>query len=454
MAKTRPDAATIKCHWHERRKRIQNAATPKCPRHEESATREQSPPGEESTFPRCQTSRWKFHPMRALPLLLAGVALASFGCSWFSQSTRSQFDRSAAPHKSERPITPEFAPDRDDSQFKGAPVIPDPNAYLPPRISLGAPSFDPPPLATNTPRAVQSESVVAQTAVDPQWRDSFRSTQGRPIQTMQIGDGSVSVLVTASLAGDDPPSVETIDYLARLLASDPAYASGLKVTLVRNPNPDALAEHLSVNARGVDINRNFPSARFTAAPTSRTGPRPASEAETRALLRILGDERPQRVIHVRSKIQRRCLITTTDASISQFANLRQSANCDLTSFQGVYKAGSLEEFTTARLKADMVTIDIPAEEPNASSERGRLLLAAIHGGIAPDSLQRPPSNESDAPIAAQPSNRSGPATFTGKLESTTGPDGSRGYVQLLPPPPDEPAESGGDPRYFELPPAP
>ena len=390
--------------------------------------------------------------MRALPPLLAGVALASFGCSWFSQSTRTQFDRSA-PYKSGRPITPEFAPDSQSPGFEGAPFLPDPNAYVPPRIRLGAPTLDPPALAGTGPEAVAKEFSAATLPRDPQWTNSFASTAGRPIQTLQLGEGPLSVVVTASLAGDDPRSVETMDYLAKRLASDAALVAGLTVTLVRNPNPDAAAEHVSVNARGVDINRNFPSARFTAAPTTRTGPRPASEAETRALLRILGDERPQRVIHIRSDGRRRCLVTTTEAAVQQFASLRSSADCDLTSFEGVYKAGSLEEFAAVRLKAEMVTIDIPSGAPVAGPARDQLLISALHGGRAVGTPSDGDRFDGGSSIAAESSGVTGPATLTGDLEST-GPDGSRGYVQLLPPPPDEPVDRDEDPRYFELPPAP
>ena len=61
-------------------------------------------------------------------------------------------------------------------------------------------------------------------------------------------------------------------------------------------NPDGLAHHTRKNAHGVDPNRNYPYkwARLTG--NYYSGPRPASEPETRAMMRFLSTVKPAYVL--------------------------------------------------------------------------------------------------------------------------------------------------------------
>jgi murein peptide amidase A len=119
-----------------------------------------------------------------------------------------------------------------------------------------------------------------------------RSVQGRPIRAYRIGDVNepVRFLVVGAIAGDEPGGV---DAARDLLARRPA--RGVVMWVILTVNPDGLAAATRQNARGVDLNRNFPwhwralgrrGYRFYA------GPRPLSEPESRAVLAFILRIRP------------------------------------------------------------------------------------------------------------------------------------------------------------------
>jgi beta-N-acetylhexosaminidase len=91
----------------------------------------------------------------------------------------------------------------------------------------------------------------------------------------------VNVLVVGSIHGNETAGHAVIARLGRL-----APPAGVRLWLVRTSNPDGAALRTRQNARGVDLNRNFP---FRWAPVGRAfdthypGRAPASEPETRAL---------------------------------------------------------------------------------------------------------------------------------------------------------------------------
>jgi len=115
------------------------------------------------------------------------------------------------------------------------------------------------------------------------------SAQGREITATRVGaeDAPVRVLVVGDVHGNEPAGEAIV---ARLRS---ARVDGVAFWLVRTANPDGREANTRQNARGVDLNRNFPyrwarGARGTYFP----GPAAGSEPETKAIMRLVRRVRP------------------------------------------------------------------------------------------------------------------------------------------------------------------
>jgi hypothetical protein len=330
-------------------------------------------------------------------------------------------------------------------------------------VELGTPTVIAPEPA-NRSVARPATAPTAQSLPKVAWTSSYESTQRRPIETVRLGTGPEQIFVTGSLSGDDAASVQLIDALAGTITARPELIDGKSLLIVRNPNPDALAEHISVNTRGVNLNRNFPSVRFTAVPTQQTGPSPASEAETRIMLRLIGGFQPAVVVHLRSStLSQRPLVRATSPAAARLTDALSRNDADIDSFSGEFKAGSLEEFAATRLKADAILVEIPSRS-GKPSDYVDLMLSLLggkpaRGGSTPSPDSKPDQSSRTPPIAeTEPQTpvselSTSPATLTGAVEPD-GPDGKLGYVEILPPPPDAQVEDGIqlNSRFHELPP--
>ena len=116
--------------------------------------------------------------------------------------------------------------------------------------------------------------------------------EGRAIKVQVSGpaDAQARVLVVGSIHGSETAGHAVIRRLRALRVP-----GGVRVWTVRSVNPDGARRGSRQNARGVDLNRNFPHRwRRSGRPFSTyyTGPRPLSEPESRAVRRLVRRVRP------------------------------------------------------------------------------------------------------------------------------------------------------------------
>jgi len=110
------------------------------------------------------------------------------------------------------------------------------------------------------------------------------STLGQPIRAFVLGSGRPRILVVGCVHGDECAGSVVA---TRLLHANPPERGS--IWIVQSLNPDGHAARRRTNARGVDLNRNFPG---TWRPLPTAGRAPASEAETRVAMRLIRRLRP------------------------------------------------------------------------------------------------------------------------------------------------------------------
>jgi protein MpaA len=130
------------------------------------------------------------------------------------------------------------------------------------------------------------------------------SVKGTPLEAQVIGSSSGRpVLILAAIHGNEPTTANLSRGILKLLAEHPDLAEGQTVAVLAVANPDGLEARTRTNANKVDINRNFPAINWKTSLRKTSyynGPSPASEPETRALMKAVETLRPVRILTIHS----------------------------------------------------------------------------------------------------------------------------------------------------------
>ena len=128
--------------------------------------------------------------------------------------------------------------------------------------------------------------VALAVAADDRTIDAGESVRGRAIVAKRQGavDAPTRILAVGQIHGDEPGGLRVIETLRRMRVP-----RGVALWTVTSVNPDGARLRIRQNVRGVDLNRNFPRGWGGSQPGTRYygGPRPLSEPESRAALRLI-----------------------------------------------------------------------------------------------------------------------------------------------------------------------
>lgn len=138
-----------------------------------------------------------------------------------------------------------------------------------------------------------------ETAYRPEVRAIGKSVQERPLVAHRYGTpGGKVVVAIGSIHGHEKSGIRIARELGRQ-----AVPAGYELWVFDTVNPDGNKANTRQNARGVDLNRNFPALWKKQECPSRycSGKRPATEPETLALMELFTQIQPQLVVFYHSE---------------------------------------------------------------------------------------------------------------------------------------------------------
>jgi protein MpaA len=203
------------------------------------------------------------------------------------------------------------------------------------------------------------------------------SVEGRPIECCTIGRGSVVTLLLAGIHGNEPAGTPLLVRVMNELEHAEDLPADARVLVITIANPDGLADGTRSNARGVDLNRNFPADNWRGR-RSRGGETPLSEPEARALHQLILDEQPSLIVSIHQPLA--CIDYDGPARDLAF---EMATCCDLPVRKLGGQPGSLGSWAGQTLGIPIITLELPRIASNLNADElltryGDALLAAIH----------------------------------------------------------------------------
>jgi protein MpaA len=212
------------------------------------------------------------------------------------------------------------------------------------------------------------------------WTECGRSVEGRAIVLHEQGTGDSSVLVLGSMHGDEEAGGGVVVRLAEAMAGGMRDTLHRRLVFVPVVNPDGVQRGTRWNARGVDINRNFPTANWengNRKGIARHGTEPASEPETRLVMALIERYRPCLIITLHAALH----VVNYDGPGKAVAERIGALNgYPVSGSIGYPTPGSLGTYAGVERQIPIITLELPRVGAEEGWEQNREALLQVLRG--------------------------------------------------------------------------
>ena len=205
-----------------------------------------------------------------------------------------------------------------------------------------------------------------------------KSVEGTALTATILGDGPNVTLFFGAFHGNEPITDDMVNRLRDYLEANPQLLTGYRVILAPVVNPDGLSRGKRANARGVDLNRNFPGTWQKAATKARYNPGPsvASEPETQAVIKLIEEFQPSKIVSFHQPFH--TMNYTGEPGRRLAETMKKYNQYPITPDIGYPTPGSFGDYCGRKLKIAIVTYELPAQSADAAWKANRsAFLAAI-----------------------------------------------------------------------------
>jgi protein MpaA len=207
------------------------------------------------------------------------------------------------------------------------------------------------------------------------------SNEKRPIDLYLAGSGPETILILASIHGNEQAGTPLVYKLLETLRQRGDLLAGRRLLIIPAANPDGMARNTRENTYGIDLNRNFPAANREN--NAVNGFLALCEPESKILYNLLGQYRPDRIVSIHQPLN--CIDYDGPAEALAY---QMAAYCPLPVNKLGARPGSFGSYAGETLAIPIVTMELERSDDNLSPDElwkkyGMALMAAVMYPQAP-----------------------------------------------------------------------
>jgi len=216
----------------------------------------------------------------------------------------------------------------------------------------------------------------------------YQSVEKRLIPVHCFGSGPRTILLMAGVHGDEKRGVRVARAVLKRLRKEfqvssfklqvpdesnlqpatcnlkpstcnlePVPHGGARIVVMPLVNPDGYKAGTRKNARGIDINRNFPTKDFGSEEEKPGGTEPASEPETRAILDVVSRCKPDLIITLHTSLA--CVNYNGECAVPVAERMSEVCGLPVKSDIGYPCPGSMGTYYGWERELPVITLELP-----------------------------------------------------------------------------------------------